>query len=475
MDCDLIVLGGGPGGYSAAFRAADLGLTVKLVEPHARLGGVCLNVGCIPSKTLLHLAQVIEDSRALGACGIEMGPPRADLERIRMHTDSVIDRLARGLEHMAEARGIEVIRGYGRFLAPDRIGVFATADRNAADETADRTERFGACIIATGSSARRLDTLPADPRIVRSTGALSLPFVPERMLIVGGGIIGLEMATIYSALGAGVEVVEAGASVLPGVDQDLVRVWSKANSHRIDRIMAATQVVSAEAAGHINITFAGDAAPAEAQEYDLVLEAVGRAPNVHALDPHAAGVERDADDFILTDTNLRTSATHIFAIGDVRGGPMLAHKAIHEGHRAAEQVAGEIAGGDDTAVVPSVAYTDPEIAWAGQTETQARAAGTQVRTGVFPWAALGRALASDATGGVTKLVFDARTNRLVGAGVAGRHAGDLIGELTLALEMGADAYDLAHTIRPHPTFSESAAQAAAAGLGICTDLPPQRP
>lgn len=459
--CDLLVIGGGPGGYSAAFRAADLGQRVILVERDATLGGVCLNVGCIPSKALLHVAAVTEEAVRLAAHGISFGAPTVDLEKLRSFKAGTVRRLTDGLAQMARQRKVEVIRGTARFTGPSAVSVALHGG-----DTRDVT--FASAIVAAGSSPVALAMLPDDPRIVDSTGALELPFVPRRLLVIGGGIIGLEMATVYSALGARVDVVERLPNLLEGVDRDLVAVWTKRNAHRFDRIRTGTEVMAAEAIPEgIAVSIAGEAEP---QTYDLVLQAAGRRPNGANLGLDAAGVVLDGG-FVPVDAQMRTNVPHILAIGDLVGQPMLAHKAVHQGHVAAEVAAGHKAG-FDAAVIPSVAYTDPEIAWVGLTETAAKASGRAVEVARFPWAASGRAIANGADYGLTKLLFDAQTKRVVGGAIVGPSAGDMIGEVALGIEMGADATDIARTIHPHPTLGETIGLAAEAGLGLCTDLPP---
>ena len=461
--CDVLVIGGGPGGYAAAFRAADLGQRVILVEREATLGGVCLNVGCIPSKALLHVAAVTEEAGRLAAHGISFGAPTIDLDKLRAFKAGTVRRLTDGLSHMARQRKVEVLRGTARFTGPNAVAVALQAGGS-------RAVGFRSAIVAAGSSPVSLPMLPDDPRIVNSTGALELPFVPRRLLVIGGGIIGLEMATVYSALGARVDVVERLPNLLEGVDRDLVAVWTKRNAHRFDRIRTGAEVVSASATSEgIAVTLAGEAEP---QVYDLVLQAAGRRPNGDALGLDAAGVAVERG-FVPVDAQMRTSVPHILAVGDLVGQPMLAHKAVHQGHVAAEVAAGHRAG-FDAAVIPSVAYTDPEIAWAGLTEITAKAAGRAVEVARFPWAASGRAIANGADYGLTKLLFDAQTQRIVGGAIAGPSAGDMLGEIVLAIEMGADATDIGRTIHPHPTLGETIGLAAEAALGLCTDLPPAR-
>ncbi|TSE32295.1 Dihydrolipoyl dehydrogenase [Tepidimonas thermarum] len=482
LACDVLVLGGGPGGYSAAFRAADLGLKVVLVERYPALGGVCLNVGCIPSKALLHVAAVIDEARHLADAGVTFGAPTVDLDRLRAHKDQVVGKLAGGLAAMAKMRKVTVLRGYGAFVGPQHVAVEETTGPGQ-DKTGRRqVVAFRKAIIAAGSQAVRLPFLPQDERIIDSTGALALARVPQRMLIIGGGIIGLEMGTVYSTLGARLEVVEMLDGLMTGADRDLVKVWQKMNAHRFDHIRLRTRTVGAEAtADGIRVRFEGaDGSQAEGL-YDLVLQAVGRAPNGRKIGAEHAGVAVNERGFIPVDVQMRTNVAHIFAIGDIVGQPMLAHKAVHEAHVAAEVAAGELLGDAalarrafDARVIPSVAYTDPEIAWVGLTEDQARAQGIAVTKGLFPWGASGRAIANGRDEGFTKLLFDEATHRIVGGGIVGTHAGDMIGEIALAIEMGADAVDIGRTIHPHPTLGESIGMAAEAAHGSCTDLPPTR-
>ncbi len=481
-ECDVLVLGAGPGGYSAAFRAADLGLKVVLVERYATLGGVCLNVGCIPSKALLHVAAVVDEAAHLAAVGIEFGAPKVDRKMLAAHKDKVVGKLTGGLAGMAKARKVTVVRGNASFLDPQHVEVQATqgSGREAAGPV--QRVRFRRAIIAAGSQAVHLPFLPEDPRVVDSTGALALGVEPRNMLIVGGGIIGLEMGTVYSTLGARLDVVEMLDGLMPGADRDLVKVWQKLNARRFDRVMLKTRTVDAQARDDgIWVRFEGEGAPAEAQRYDLVLQAVGRSPNGKRIGAERAGVAVDDRGFIRVDAQMRTNVSHIHAIGDIVGQPMLAHKAVHEGHVAAQVCAGELRGDEalarsafDARVIPSVAYTDPEIAWVGLGEDEARAKGIAVTKGLFPWAASGRAIANGRDEGFTKLLFDAQTHRIVGGGIVGTHAGDLIGEIALAIEMGADAVDIGSTIHPHPTLGESIGMAAEVAEGSCTDLPPAR-
>ncbi|WP_287118496.1 dihydrolipoyl dehydrogenase [Mesorhizobium sp.] len=466
MECEMLVLGAGPGGYSAAFRAADLGMKTVLVERYSKLGGVCLNVGCIPSKALLHTAAMMDEVTNLGMHGVTFGAPQIDLDRLRTFKDGVIGKLTGGLAGIAKARKVEVVTGNGTFLDPNRLEVTTESGR--------KTIRFTKAIIAAGSQPVTLPFLPEDPRIVDSTGALLLQSVPKRMLVIGGGIIGLEMATIYSTLGARIDVVEMLDGLMPGADRDLVSVWSKKNAHRFDNVMLKTRTVGAKATKEgIEVSFEGENAPAGPLLYDLVLVAVGRSPNGRKIGAENAGVAVDGRGFISVDKQMRTNVAHIFAIGDIVGQPMLAHKAVHEGHVAAEAAKGEESF-FDARQIPSVAYTDPEIAWAGKTEEQCKAEGLKVGKAVFPWVASGRAIANGRDEGFTKLIFDEATHRIVGGGIVGTHAGDLIGEVCLAIEMECKPADIGKTIHPHPTLCESIGLAAEVFEGRCTDLPPQR-
>jgi len=457
----LLVLGAGPGGYTAAFRAADLGLEVTLVERGATLGGVCLNVGCIPSKALLHAAKVIDEAQAMAEHGIKFGTPQIDVPKLRAWKSSVVGKLTGGLSSLARQRKVTVLQGEGRFVAPRVLEV-----RGAQGV---RTVSFDHCIIAAGSMPVRLPGLPEDPRIMDSTAALELEDIPARMLVIGGGIIGLEMGCVYEALGSKVSVVELMRQLMPGADPDLVKPLEKRLRKRYEQVLLGIKVKSvvAEAAG-IRVSFEGEGAP-EPQLYDRVLVAVGRKPNGALLDAAKAGVNVDERGFIAVDKQLRTNVPHIFAIGDLVGQPMLAHKASHEGKVAAEVIAGEKRA-FDARVIPSVAYTDPEVAWVGLTETEAKAKGIAVQKGMFPWAASGRSLAQGRDEGFTKLLFDPQTHRVLGGGLVGPNAGELIGEIALAIEMGADASDVGLTIHPHPTLSESIAFSAEAFEGTLTDL-----
>ena len=475
LSCDLLVLGGGPGGYSAAFRAADLGMKVVLVERYASLGGVCLNVGCIPSKALLHVAAVMDEVQHFGDLGIDFGAPKVDLAKLLAHKNKVVSKLTGGLGAMAKMRKVTVVRGYGSFIDPLHVAVEETSG-DAQDKTGKtQVVRFAQCIVAAGSQAVRLPFLPDDPRIVDSTGALELRQRPKRMLVIGGGIIGLEMGTVYSTLGARLDVVEMMDGLMQGADRDLVKVWQKMNARRFDNIRLKTKTVGAEATAEgIRVKFEGlDGQPSEGV-YDLVLQAVGRAPNGRKIGADKAGIVVNERGFIPVDVQMRTNVPHIYAIGDIVGQPMLAHKAVHEAHVAAEVAAGDTKARFDARVIPSVAYTDPEVAWVGLTEDDAKARGIAVKKGFFPWSASGRAIANGRDEGFTKLLFDAETHRVLGGGIVGTHAGDMIGEVALAIEMGADEVDIGKTIHPHPTLGESIGMAAEAAHGSCTDLPPAR-
>jgi len=473
-ECDLLVLGAGPGGYSAAFRAADLGLNVILVERYPTLGGVCLNVGCIPSKALLHTAAVMDEAKTMSKHGISFGDPKIDIDQLRAYKDGVIGKLTGGLSGMAKARKVKVVRGLGRFIDANHVEVNLTEGPGQEAGSQKEVIRFQKAIIATGSQPIKLPFLPDDPRVVDSTGALLLKSIPKRMLVIGGGIIGLEMATVYSALGSKIDIAEMLDGLMAGADRDLEKVWEKHNAGRFEKVMLKTRAAKAEAkADGIHVAFEGEAAPAEPQVYDLVLVAVGRSPNGKKIDAGNAGVAVDDRGFIAVDQQMRSNVPHIFAIGDIVGQPMLAHKAVHEGHVAAEAAAGQKSF-FDAKQIPSVAYTDPEVAWAGLTEEQCKAQGIAYEKGLFPWAASGRAIANGRDEGFTKLLFDAKTHRIIGGGIVGTHAGDLIGEVCLAIEMGADAIDMGKTIHPHPTLGESVGLAAEAAHGHCTDLPPVR-
>jgi dihydrolipoamide dehydrogenase len=468
IECDLLVLGAGPGGYSAAFRAADLGMKTVLVERFPTLGGVCLNVGCIPSKALLHVAAVMDEASHFADLGIAFGKPQVDLPKLLAHKNKVVGKLTGGLAAMAKMRKVTVITGHGEFIDPFHMKV-TLADGKA------QTVRFKNAVIAAGSEAVKLPFLPADDRIVTSTGALELRQKPERMLVIGGGIIGLEMGTVYSTLGSRLDVVEMLDGLMQGADRDLVKVWQKMNAHRFDKLMLKTKTVGAQATQDgIRVHFEGLDGTKSEGLYDLVLQAVGRTPNGKKIGADKAGVVVSDRGFIGVDKQMRTNVAHIFAIGDIVGQPMLAHKAVHEAHVAAEVASGDSKAQFDARVIPSVAYTDPEVAWVGLTEDEARAQGIAVKKGLFPWSASGRAIANGRDEGFTKLLFSAETHRILGGGIVGTHAGDMIGEVALAIEMGADAVDIGKTIHPHPTLGESIGMAAEVAHGTCTDLPPTR-
>ncbi|MDO8789327.1 MAG: dihydrolipoyl dehydrogenase [Sulfuritalea sp.] len=474
LECEMLVLGAGPGGYSAAFRSADLGMKTVIVERYATLGGVCLNVGCIPSKALLHVAAVIEEAGHVAESGIGFAAPSIDLDKLRAHKSKVVGKLTAGLTGMAKARKVEVVRGYGHFLDAFHLEVEAMTG-DAQEKTGEKKViRFQKCIIAAGSAAFHLPFIPRDPRIVDSTGALELRFMPKKMLVIGGGIIGLEMATVYSTLGARVDVVEMLDGLMQGPDRDLVKVWEKQNAKRFDKLMLKTKTVAVEAKPDgLWVKFEGEQAPADAQRYDMILQAAGRSPNGKKIDADKAGVAVTERGFIPVDSQMRTNVPHIHAIGDIVGNPMLAHKAVHEAHVAAEAAAGQKSYFDAT-VIPGVAYTHPEVAWVGVGEDEAKKAGRKVSAAKFPWAASGRAIANGAEYGFTKLVFDEETHRVIGGSIVGPNAGDMIGEVALAIEMGADAVDIGKTIHPHPTLGETIGMAAEVAHGSCTDLPPMR-
>jgi dihydrolipoamide dehydrogenase len=469
LECDMLVLGAGPGGYSAAFRAADLGMKTVLVERFPTLGGVCLNVGCIPSKALLHVAAVMDEVTHFADLGVSFAAPKVDLAKLLAHKNKVVGKLTGGLSAMAKMRKVTVVQGTGEFADPHHIKV-AMADGKS------QTIKFRNAIIAAGSEAVKLPFLQKDdPRIVTSTGALELRQKPEKMLVIGGGIIGLEMGTVYSTLGARLDVVEMMDSLMLGADRDLVKVWQKMNAKRFDNIMLKTKTVGGEARKDgIHVKFEGEAAPKDPVRYDLVLQAVGRSANGKKIGADKAGVIVGERGFIPVDIQMRTNVAHIFAIGDIVGQPMLAHKAVHEAHVAAEVASGDSKAAFDARVIPSVAYTDPEIAWVGLTEDEAKAKGQKVKKGLFPWTASGRAIANGRDEGFTKLLFDEESHLIVGGGIVGTHAGDMIGEVALAIEMGADAVDIGKTIHPHPTLGESIGMAAEVAHGSCTDLPPQK-
>jgi len=458
----LLVLGAGPGGYTAAFRAADLGLKVTLIERWETLGGVCLNVGCIPSKTLLHAAKVIEEAREMSTHGVVFEVPRVDTDKLRAWKASVVKKLTGGLTMLAKQRKVEVVRGVGKFISPHVLEV--TQGGNS------ERIRFEYCIIAVGSEPMRLPFVPDDPRIMDSSGALELPPNPGRFLVIGGGIIGLEMACVYDALGAKVSVVELTSQLMPGCDPDLVRPLEKRIKARYGEILLNTEVTAVTAAKDgLQVSFATTDGIKSNNTYDYVLVAVGRTPNGRRIGVEAAGVQVDERGFIPSDKQMRTNVPHVFAIGDVRGQPMLAHKASHEAKVAAEVAAGQKSS-FDARVIPSVAYTDPEIAWVGLTETAAKAQNISVEKAVFPWAASGRSLSIGRDEGFTKLIFDSVTHRLLGGGIVGTNAGELIAEVALAIEMGGDAADIGLTVHAHPTLSETVAFAAEAVDGTLTDL-----
>ncbi|MEN9704452.1 MAG: hypothetical protein RLZZ393_331 [Pseudomonadota bacterium] len=458
----LLVLGAGPGGYSAAFRAADLGMKVVLVERWATLGGVCLNVGCIPSKALLHAAKVIDEAREMASHGISFGAPQVDIDKLRGWKESVIRKLTGGLSGLARQRKVETVRGTGRFVSPHVVEV-------TGEDGATTRIGFEHVIIAAGSEPVKLPFIPEDPRIIDSTGALELQGVPQKLLIIGGGIIGLEMACVYDALGAKVSVVELTDQLMPGADPDLVKPLEKRLKPRYEQILLGTKVVKVEALKEgIKVTFEAGGKNFDAS-YDRVLVAVGRVPNGKRINAEAAGVTVNERGFIPVDKQLRTNVPHVFAIGDIVGQPMLAHKAVHEAHVAAEVAAGHKAF-FDARVIPSVAYTDPEVAWVGLTEGQAKAQGIAIRKAAFPWAASGRSLSIGRDEGFTKLIVDAQTSRVLGGGIVGTNAGELISEIALAIELGADSADVGMTIHPHPTLSETVGMSAEALEGTLTDL-----
>jgi dihydrolipoamide dehydrogenase len=464
---EIVVLGSGPGGYSAAFRAADLGKSVILIERNETLGGVCLNVGCIPSKALLHAAKVITEAEEMSEHGISFAKPTVDIDALRSWKDGVVSQLTGGLDGLARARKVKVVRGTGTFSGPNMIAVKC--------EGGDTTVSFEQCIIAAGSEPVELPFIPHDdPRVMDSTGALELADIPERMLVLGGGIIGLEMACVYDALGSRITVVEFMDQLMPGADKDMVRPLQKRIEGRYEKILLKTKVTDVKAQKNgLKVTFEDEKGEESAGIYDKVLVSVGRRPNGKLINAEAAGVSVDERGFIAVDHQQRTGQKHIFAIGDVVGQPMLAHKAVHEGKVAAEVAAGHKRA-FDAQVIPSVAYTDPEVAWVGLTETQAKERGIKVEKGVFPWAASGRSLSNGRSEGITKLLFDPEDDRVVGAAIVGTNAGDLIAEAALAIEMGADAIDLGHTIHPHPTLSETLNFAAEMFEGTITDLMPPK-
>ncbi len=464
--CDMLVLGSGPGGYSAAFRAADLGLATVLIERYPALGGVCLNVGCIPSKSLLHTAAIMDEARAIAAHGVTFAEPSIDMGKLREFKDKVVGKLSSGITGMAKMRKVTVLTGVGSFVGPNHMAVETREGRKIVG--------FKNAIIAAGSQSAELSSIPEDPRIVDSTGALELRSKPKHLLVIGGGIIGLEMGTVYSTLGARLDVVEILDGLMAGTDRDLVKVWQTFNTRRFDNIMLKTKTTRVEAVREgLKVSFEGEGAPQKPQLYDMILVSVGRTPNGKKIGAEAAGVAINERGFIPVDSQMRTNVPHIFAIGDIAGPPMLAHKAVHEGHVAAEAAAGQKSY-FDARVIPSVAYTDPEIAWAGLTEEEANKQGVRFGVAKFPWAASGRAIANGREEGFTKLIFSEETHRVIGGGIVGAGAGDLISEIALAVEMGADAVDIGRTIHPHPTVSESIGMAAELYEGVCTDLPPSK-
>ena len=464
LQCEMLVLGAGPGGYTAAFRAADLGMKTVLVERWSTLGGVCLNVGCIPSKALLHAAKVIDESEDMGAHGIKFAKPEVDIDALRSWKDKVVGRLTGGLSGLAKQRKVQVVNGVGSFVDANHVEVVA-------EDGARTVVKFDKAVIAAGSEAVKLPFIPDDPRVIDSTGALALEDVPGRMLVIGGGIIGLEMATVYNSLGSKVTVVEMLDNIVAGADKDMIKPLFNRIKKRYEAILLKTRVTAVEAtAKGMKVTFEGANAPAEPQLYDRILVAVGRSANGKLIGAEKAGVAVDDHGFVqVTDTQMRTTQPHIFAIGDIIGQPMLAHKAVHEGKTAAEAAAG-LPSHFDARVIPSVAYTDPEVAWVGVTEEEAKAKGIKYGKGVFPWAASGRALSLAREEGMTKLIFDEETERLIGAGIVGVGAGDLIAEAAHAIEMGSNAADIGLTVHPHPTVSETVAMAAEAFEGTITDL-----
>lgn len=463
INAEVVVLGSGPGGYSAAFRAADLGLDTVLIERYSTLGGVCLNVGCIPSKALLHIAKHIDDAKHMKSEGVDFGDPKIDLDQMRKHKEKVVGQLTGGLDQMSKMRKVKVVNGYGEFTSDTCITVKG--------DDGDTKVNFKNAIIAVGSESIKLPFVPhEDERIWDSTAALELRFIPDRMLLLGGGIIGLEMGNVYSSLGAKVDVVEMTDQLIPPADKDIMKAFMKTASKRFDNIWLNTKATKVEAKKDgVHVTFEGKDAPEKPVRYDAVLVAVGRSPNGKKIGAENAGVKVSDRGFIEVDKQMRTSAKHIFAIGDVVGQPMLAHKGTHEGHVAAEVIAGK-KHYFDPKVIPSIAYTDPEVAWAGVTEKEAKEQNIEYHTAVFPWSASGRAIAQGSTDGMTKLLFD-KNNRIIGGAVVGSNGGELMGEICLAIEMGCDAEDIALTIHAHPTLHESVGLAAEVYEGSITDLP----
>ncbi|HIF9536975.1 TPA: dihydrolipoyl dehydrogenase [Photobacterium damselae] len=464
IKAQVVVLGSGPAGYSAAFRCADLGLDTVLIEKYSTLGGVCLNVGCIPSKALLHVAKVIEEAKAMAAHGVVFGEPQTDITKIRLWKDKVITQLTGGLGGMAKMRKVTVVNGYGKFTGPNSILVEGADGEQT-------TVNFDNAIVAAGSRPIKLPFIPhEDPRIWDSTDALELKEVPEKLLVMGGGIIGLEMGTVYHALGSQIDVVEMFDQVIPAADKDIVKIFTKRIEKKFN-LMLETKVTAVEAREDgIYVSMEGKKAPAEPVRYDAVLVAIGRVPNGKLLDAEKAGIEVDERGFIHVDKQMRTNVPHIHAIGDIVGQPMLAHKGVHEGHVAAEVISGK-KHYFDPKVIPSIAYTEPEVAWVGKTEKEAKAEGINYEVATFPWAASGRAIASDCSDGMTKMLFDKDTHRVIGGAIVGTNGGELLGEIGLAIEMGCDAEDIALTIHAHPTLHESVGLAAEVFEGSVTDLP----
>lgn len=466
IQAQVVVIGAGPGGYTAAFRAADLGLNVVLVEKHSTLGGVCLNVGCIPSKALLHSAKVIDEAKSMESHGVSFGEPSIDIDKIRDYKDGVVGQLTKGLAGMAKMRKVKVVQGIAKFTSNNSLAIEGNDEVSAIN--------FENCIIAAGSRVVQLPFLPEDDRIIDSTGALELKDVPEKMLVLGGGIIGLEMATVYRALGSQIDIVEMFDQLIPAADKDVVKVLQRYVSKQYNKIMLETKVTKVEAKDDgLWVTFEGKKAPKEPVRYDKILSAVGRRPNGDLLDIEKAGLSTNEQGFISVDTQLKTGVPGIYAIGDIVGQPMLAHKATHEAHVAAEVIAGK-KHAFEPQCIPSVAYTDPEIAWVGMTEKEAKEKGIDYGVGTFPWAASGRAIGAGRTEGFAKSIYDKSNNRIIGAAIVGINAGEIIGEAGLAIEMGCDAEDIALTVHAHPTLSESLAFSAEAYEGTCTDLPPAR-
>ena len=463
ISCEVLVLGSGPGGYTAAFRAADLGRQVVLVERYEQIGGVCLNVGCIPSKTLLHAAKIIVEAKEMDAHGISFGKPSIDLDKLRVWKNGIISQLTGGLKNMAKQRNVTIVNGFGEFIDSNHLRV---TDKNEKITSI----KFSNAVIAAGSRPVKLPFLPDDPRIIDSTGSLELASIPKNLLVIGGGIIGLEMATVYHALGSRITIVEMLDGLMYGADRDLVRPFQKRIAKQYDNIWLETRVTEVEALKKgLRVHFEGKNSPDKPQMYDCILSSVGRVPNGLNIGAEKAGVEVDEKGFISTDTQMRTNVSHIFAIGDLAGQPMLAHKASHEAKVAAEVISG-MKSFFDARAVPSVAYTDPEVAWTGITEEEAKTQGIAYGKGSFPWAASGRSLSIGRTEGMTKVIFEEDSKRVIGLGIVGPNAGDLIAEGTLAIEMGCDANDIGSTIHPHPTLSETVAFAAEAYEGTITDL-----